>query len=330
MNYNKSKFLERISSPWYKNLAIIQNGFMKFSHEFFEKNGYMVMNFPITTSSISSPMGLGSDSLPVEISFFDTPTYLADSMQFMLEYGCRVVNNACYYIMPSFRGEKCDERHLNQFFHSEAELIGDLPLIQEEIEKYLHFLIDRLLANYEENIYNLGGSTKEAVKIQNKSKIDRVEYLEMVKFIKKHDCCNNMLEYREDCTHPVINAKGERYILECFDGAVWLMHFPDELVPFYQASENALAKNADLLLGYGEVVGCGERHSTGTDVLAALKKHRVDPESYNWYIDMKQELPLQTAGFGMGMERFLMWLLSCNDIRKLQMLERENGKIIIP
>ena len=68
--------------------------------------------FPITTSSISSPLGLGSDSLPVEIDLFGVNTFLADSMQFLLEYGCRFSDAGCYYVMPSFRGEATDSRHL--------------------------------------------------------------------------------------------------------------------------------------------------------------------------------------------------------------------------
>lgn len=47
------------------------------------------MHLPITTGSISSPMGLGSDSIPVKIQLGGRDTYLADSMQFALEYGCR-------------------------------------------------------------------------------------------------------------------------------------------------------------------------------------------------------------------------------------------------
>ena len=75
---------------------------------------------PVTTGSVSSPMGLGSDSEPVEIELFGDRTFLADSMQFYLEYGCRMAPAGCWYFMPSFRGEEPDARHLNQFMHSEV------------------------------------------------------------------------------------------------------------------------------------------------------------------------------------------------------------------
>lgn len=330
MKNNNTDFISRISSNWYRNLALIQNGFMKFSQDFYNSNNYTIMNFPITTSSISSPMGLGSDSLPVEISLYNVKTYLADSMQFMLEYGCRIVNGPCYYIMPSFRGERCDRRHLNQFFHSEAEIIGNLEDVQKVVEDYLYYLNENFLEKYADEIIKMGNTVEHIEKVQNNHKIERVSYLEMVNFINRHNLSFEMLEYLPNCKHPVINSKGEKYILDNFNNAVWLMYFPDELVPFYQDSNNSIAQNADLLLGYGEVVGCGQRHCNADNVIKSLNMHNVEATPYDWYIKMKRHFPIQTSGFGMGMERYLLWLLSCDDIRKLQMLNRENGKIIIP
>lgn len=55
------------------------------------------MHLPVTTGSISSPMGRGSDSLPVKVKLEGVETYLADSMQFLLEYGCRLTNKGVYY-----------------------------------------------------------------------------------------------------------------------------------------------------------------------------------------------------------------------------------------
>src|SRR3990167_5351301 len=99
-----SNFLEKIENPWYQAIAIIQNHISSLTHKFFEHHQIKTLHLPITTGSISSPMGLGSDSKPVEIELFGVKTYLADSMQFMLEYGCRIFKEGCYYLMPSFRG----------------------------------------------------------------------------------------------------------------------------------------------------------------------------------------------------------------------------------
>lgn len=128
-----------------------------------------------------------------------------------------------------------------------------------------------------------------------------------------------------------INNIGEQKLIKYFDGAVWLTHFDALSVPFYQEWENEKsAKNADLLIGIGETIGSGERCATGDEVRKSLDKHNVAHESYEWYIRLKDEFPLKTTGFGMGIERYILWLLKHNDIRDCQILPRFNGVNILP
>ena len=65
-------------------------------------------------------------------------------------------------------------------------------------------------------------------------------------------------------------------------------------------------------------------------MLNALNEHQVDPISYDWYLKMKERYPLKTSGFGMGTERFMLWLLKQDDIRDFQLLPRFNGEVFIP
>ena len=83
-------------------------------------------------------------------------------------------------------------------------------------------------------------------------------------------------------------------------------------------------------MGIGETVGCGERHMNYQEIKESLKLHEVDEEEYEWYINMKKERPLNTSGFGLGTERFFMWVLKCDDIRNMQICPRFNGINIIP
>ncbi len=39
---------------------------------------------------------------------------------------------------------------------------------------------------------------------------------------------------------------------------------------------------------------------------------------------------MKTSGFGMGIERFILWLLNHNDIRDCQILPRFNGINVLP
>lgn len=102
----KKHYIKAMDDPWFKLLVKLENLISLETMKFYEKKDIITMYLPVTTGSISSPMGRGSDSSPVKVNIQGIDTYLADSMQFLLEYGCRLTTKGVYYIMPSFRGEK--------------------------------------------------------------------------------------------------------------------------------------------------------------------------------------------------------------------------------
>lgn len=53
-------------------------------------------------------------------------------------------------------------------------------------------------------------------------------------------------------------------------------------------------------------------------------------EEYEWYCTMKEKYPMKTSGFGLGIERFILWLFKHDDIRDCQILPRFNGVNIVP
>lgn len=89
----QTHFINAINDEWYRKLVEIENLISKYTNLFYIEKNIKTMHLPITTGSISSPMGLGSDSIPVKIQLGGRDTYLADSMQFALEYGCRFFEN---------------------------------------------------------------------------------------------------------------------------------------------------------------------------------------------------------------------------------------------
>ena len=134
-------YLDTIIDPEKKKVLELQELILNESLNFYKKHNMHWLSAPVTTGAISSPMGLGSDSKPVQVTIDDKKVYLADSMQFLLEYGCRIFNDGCWYIMPTFRGESVDKRHLKQFFHSEAEVPGDLETVMVLVDEYVKHLL---------------------------------------------------------------------------------------------------------------------------------------------------------------------------------------------
>ena len=329
----KDFYLNVLVNPWYKLLVKLENLVSMETMKFYEEKGIITMHLPVTTGSISSPMGRGSDSLPVKVNLEGIDTYLADSMQFLLEYGCRLNEKGVYYVMPSFRGEKADERHLCQFYHSEAEIPGNLEDVMNLVEEYVKYLSKKILENFKEELEKAIGDISHIEKIANyNGNFPRITFNQAEQALKEKfgDNLNDYIEYNDGWRN--ITRKAEQELIKIYDGIVWITNYDILAVPFYQQFDNDLdgtTKNADLLFGIGETVGCGERHQNDMDLLKSMKLHEVDKEEYEWYIKLKEKYPLQTAGFGMGIERYLMWVLKASDIRNMQICLRFNGDDIV-
>lgn len=324
-------YLKALDSPWYHNLVLLENFVSETTMNFYCSKGIVTMHCPITTGSISSPMGRGSDSKPVKVKIEGVETYLADSMQFALEYGCRIHKDGCYYLMPSFRGEQADERHLCQFYHSEVEIPGNLEDIMSLAEEYIRYLAKNFL-EYNKQVFVCENTSHIEKLVSNNETFKKMTFDEVEKLMKKwhpHDI-EDYIEYTD--AYRNITRKGEEELIERY-GVLWITNYDSLVVPFYQKYDDiylGTARNADLLMGMGETIGCGERHENDQQLLEALHNHEVSPEEYNWYIEMKKRYPMQTSGFGMGVERFLMWILDAKDIRNFQIFPRFNGINVEP
>ena len=232
--------------------------------------------------------------------------------------------------MPSFRGEEADERHLCQFYHSEAEIVGNLDDIMSLVEEYIKYLSNKIIEKFGKTLEKNIGDISHIEKIANSKKsFPRITFDEAEKELKRIHSkdIEKYIEYNDGYRN--ITKLGEQEIMKLHDGYIWITNYDNLAVPFYQKIDEKnknTVKNADLLMGIGETVGCGERHSNYNELIEALKKHEVNEKDYNWYLQMKKLKPLTTSGFGMGIERFLLWILKANDIRNMQICLRFNGK----
>jgi asparaginyl-tRNA synthetase len=323
------RFLRVLKDPQMRLLVDLQDLVTRATTDFWSRRGARTMHLPITTNSISSPLGLGSDSLPVEIDLFGERTYLADSMQFMLEYGTRLSEGGAWYLMPSFRGEEADARHLNQFFHSEAEILGGLGDVMDVAEEYVRHLTSVVLREYGDRVAELVGTTDHLQEMVDGGPFPRLTLDEA----EAHLGDDGRSIVHHEAGFRVLTSHGERRLIDELGPFVWVTHFDHLSVPFYQAygdDDMRTSRNGDLLFGIGEVIGCGERHVDGAQARRALAHHQVPESAYEWYVRLKDQHPALTSGFGMGVERWLVWVLRHDDIRDMALLPRYNGVRMIP
>ncbi|KAH6616858.1 putative asparaginase like 1 [Boeremia exigua] len=332
--------MSALHSPWYTAMLRLQSTLIHTSVDFFNQcMGYRYVIVPMTTGSISSPMGLGSDSQPVSIELAGTRTYLADSQQFTLEYALRLEDGlkGAYYLGTSCRGEDPDATHLNQFCHVECELLGELEDGMRVANEYVIALVQAFKKNHRIEVERIAGTTKHLDDMLDlyQAHGNAFPMITLDDALALPEMTENMWYYAVEGRPQYgrcLSRVGEQMLIAKFGGAVWLTEMDHMSVPFYQAyaGDNRKARCGDLLIGMGEVVGCGNRHETAEQALDALERHEVDPAEYDWYVEMRKVKELNTTGWGIGSERFLAWILQHDDIRDIQLLPRLKGMLCAP
>ncbi|RDW63730.1 asparaginyl-tRNA synthetase-1 [Coleophoma cylindrospora] len=339
---NPSSFaMNALQSPWYTTMFGLQSTLFHSSIDFFRHDlGYKYLVVPVTTSSISSPMGLGSDSQPVSLELAGLQTYLADSQQFVLEYALRLEDGlpGSYYVGTSCRGEDPDSTHLNQFCHVECELLGGLADGVAVANRYVVAMTQAMLREHKTKIEVYAGTTSHLTQLLDlyRKHNNSFPMVTLEEVLAMPEITDDMWQYAvegEPRWGRSLTRKGERMLIEKFGGACWLTEMDHLSVPFYQAYTDGTKRKgqcADFLLGLGEVIGCGNRHVSAEQALEALEHHEVDPAEYKWYTDMRQLKELNTTGWGIGTERFLCWVMQHDDVRDIQLLPRLKGVACAP
>jgi len=77
--------------------------------------------------------------------------------------------------------------------------------------------------------------------------------------------------------------------------------------------------NHDVLApeGYGEIIGGGERIWNKDELISRMRKDNLNPEDYQWYVDLRSFGSVPHSGFGLGVDRLLTWLAGLDHINKV-------------
>lgn len=311
-----------IDDPYYEKLLLLRNFIAVKIDHYFQSLQAPRVDLYMVTGSVSSPMGKGSDSEPWPVTMGTIDTHLVDSAQFGMEPLVQKNLDMVYCYLPSFRGETPDNTHLNQFYHCEAELKGSL----QQCMKVAEGLFDEIFTLFKDSsLTNIIDADRYALLQQVINKpIEQVDFTEAVKTLGPDETLI------ENTPHGrIITRKGEIELskrLFNHQSLFWLTGYDRDTVPFYQKpdpeDENRVI-NADLLLppvgdsGFaGEVLGSGQRQDSIDEINESIKRQAVEgSENYDWYIKLRTRPDYHmTSGFGLGVERFVSWLMGTDDI----------------
>ena len=86
----------------------------------------------------------------------------------------------------------------------------------------------------------------------------------------------------------------------------------------------------DLLVpGVGEIIGCSEREADYDKLKQAMVDKGLNVADYTYYLDLRKYGSVPHSGFGLGLERILMYVTGIGNIRDVQLYARTAGDLMV-
>ncbi len=304
-------------------------------HKFFQERDFVYVHTPLITGSDCEGAGemfqvttLDLNNLPmtddgkVDFSkdFFNKPTNLTVSGQLNGETYAMAFKNI-YTFGPTFRAENSNTtRHAAEFWMIEPEIaFADLKDDMMLAESMLKYVINYVLENAPEemeffNQFVDKGLIERLQHVAN-SEFGHITYTDAITELEKH---NDEFEYKVSWGCD-LQTEHERYLTEkLFGRPVFVTDYPKEIKAFYMKLNEdgkTVAAMDCLVPGIGEIIG-GSQREDKLDVLEArMKECNLNPEDYDFYMDLRRYGSARHAGFGLGFERCVMYLTGMGNIR---------------
>ncbi|MEM4726767.1 MAG: asparagine--tRNA ligase [Candidatus Bathyarchaeia archaeon] len=280
---------------------------MEAARSWLVKNGYTETHSPIFTAAACE----GGSTL-FQVEYFDEEgVYLAQSWQLYAEALISSLGKI-YTIAPSFRAEKSrTRRHLAEYWHLEVEEpFTDLYGIMKVGDELVTHICHTLAQERPRELRKLGREPEELLRLE--PPFPKITYDEALEILRKDGI---ELLRGED-----MGWQQEEPLTKHFDTPFWVTHFPKGVKAFYHKPDPKrpeVTLSADLLApeGYGEIIGGGQRIDNYEELLQRIREEGLDPEDYRWYLDLRRWGSVPHSGFGLGIERLLMWIAKLEHIR---------------
>jgi len=304
-------------------------------HKIFQDRGFVYVNTPLITGSDCEGAGemfrvttLDMDNIPrkedgsVDYSqdFFGKETSLTVSGQLNGETYAQAFRSI-YTFGPTFRAENSNtQRHAAEFWMIEPEIaFADLEDDMNLAEAMLKYVINYVLENAPEemNFFNSFVDKGLLDRLHNvvSNEFARVTYTEAIKLLEEN---NDNFEFKASWGCD-LQTEHERYLTEqIFKRPVFVTDYPKDIKAFYMKmnDDNKTVAAVDCLVpGIGEIIGGSQREDNYDKLVARMNEMGLNPEEYQFYLDLRKYGSTRHAGFGLGFERCVMYLTGMSNIR---------------
>jgi asparaginyl-tRNA synthetase len=273
-------------------------------HELFKRKGFIEVSPPMFITS-----AVEGGSTLFGLKYFDQNLYLTQSAQLYLEaliYSLEKV----YCVAPSFRAEKSRTiRHLTEYWHVEPEQayadVDDMMRLEEDLVSYV---CQKTAQKCTKELKELQLNPDELASI--KPPFERLTYTEALNTVNTKGF---KMKWGDD-----FGFNEEKALAEEFGKPVFVYAYPKQIKAFYcktYKNNPDLAMSADLLVpNIGEITTGGSRVDNKDELIQRMKEFGLKPEDYDWYVDLRRYGSVPHAGFGLGVERLLAWMLKLENV----------------
>jgi asparaginyl-tRNA synthetase len=252
--------------------------------------------------------------------FFGKETSLTVSGQLEGELGAMALG-AIYTFGPTFRAENSNTpRHLAEFWMIEPEMaFYEIKDNMDLAEDFLKYLIKYLLENCKDDLDFLNN-------MYDKELIERLKFVIDNEFVrlKYTEGVDILMASGEKFEFPVkwgvdLQAEHERYLVEKhFKKPVILTDYPKEIKAFYmkQNDDGKTVRAMDVLFPkIGEIIGGSQREEDLEKLNKRISELNLPLRDLWWYVDTRRFGSAPHSGFGLGFERFMLFVSGMSNIR---------------
>jgi asparaginyl-tRNA synthetase len=313
----------------------VRNRLSRSIHDFFQERGFLYLQTPVITPMDCEGAGelfrvttLDPERLPRdaqgrvnhEEDFFGRQTFLTVSGQLEAEALACALGNV-YTFGPTFRAENSNTtRHLSEFWMVEPEMaFCDLEQDMDTAESFLKVLLNGVLCHCREDLafFDLRiqkGLVENLEKIRD-SRFRRISYTEAIAVLR---AASRPFQFPPEWGKD-LQSEHERFLTEeVFSGPVIVYDYPELFKPFYmyRNDDGKTVRAMDVLVPRaGEIIG-GSQREDRLDVLAEkIRSLGMNPDAYQWFLDLRRFGPVPHAGFGLGFDRFVQFVTGMQNIR---------------
>ncbi len=309
-------------------VAKLRASILRYSRQWFIEDEWLEISAPTIVRD-----AVEGGSTLFEIKYFDRPAFLSQSAQLYLEAMVFALGPV-WSITESFRAERSRTvRHLAEFTHLEAEA----PWIsQEDImniqENLISFVLKNTLAN---NSLDFEYLKRDVLELQMIGPpFERISYGKAVDILRSKDFrlveengTRRGIKWGDD-----LNIESERELTKDYTKPLFVSEYPIGLKPFYvreDPNQPGVSLSVDLLAprGFGEISSGSERESDIESITRRIKEQGLDPKAYEWYLDLRRYGSVPHAGFGLGIERLVRWVLGIEDIKEVVLFPRTMSRV---